>query len=344
MAEMNFQAEAKPRTFWKRPEGVVGAIFLIAVLAGLGILFFTYLPVLVELAKNVLYLTMMIVAGAALLYVVFDPRMRNLVWYGYKSIMRWLTGLFVTIDPIGILKNYVEDLKDNLAKMRKQIGVLRGQMRKIQTLIEDNTKEINNNMMLAKAARDADKEQQMLLASRKAARLQETNEKYSNLYQKMEVLYRILTKMHNNSEVLLEDTEDQVKVKEQERKAIRTSHSAMRSAMSVISGDPDKRAMFDMAMEAIADDVANKVGEMERFMEMSSNFMESVDLQNGMFEEQGLRMLEEWEQKSTLMLLEGSPKQQKFDDILDLGAPDKKASEKQPRGNQGSDYDNLFNG
>ena len=342
---MNFQAETKPRTFWKRPEGVVGAIFLIAILAGMGILFFTYLPVLVELAKNVLYLTLMIIAGAALLYMVFDPRMRNLVWYSYKSVMRWLTGLFVTIDPIGILKNYVEDLKDNLAKMRKQIGVLRGQMRKIQTLIEENTKEINNNMMLAKAARDADKEQQMLLASRKAARLQETNEKYSNLYQKMEVLYRILTKMHNNSEVLLEDTEDQVKVKEQERKAIRTSHSAMRSAMSVISGDPDKRAMFDMAMEAIADDVANKVGEMERFMEMSSNFMESVDLQNGMFEEQGLRMLEEWEQKSTLMLLEGSPKPQKFDDILDLQAPGKKTAEKQQaKGNQGSDYDNLFNG
>ncbi len=341
---MNFQSEAKPRTFWKRPEGVAGAIFLIAILAGMGILFFTYLPVLVELAKNVLYLTLMIIAGAGLLYMVFDPRMRNLVWYSYKSAMRWLTGLFVTIDPIGILKNYVEDLKDNLAKMRKQIGVLRGQMRKIQTLIEDNTKEINNNMMLAKAARDADKEQQMLLASRKAARLQETNEKYSNLYQKMEVLYRILTKMHNNSEVLLEDTEDQVKVKEQERKAIRTSHSAMRSAMSVISGDPDKRAMFDMAMEAIADDVANKVGEMERFMEMSSNFMESVDLQNGMFEEQGLRMLEEWEQKSTLMLLEGSPKPQKFDDILDLEAPGKKTADKQAKGNQGSDYDNLFNG
>lgn len=194
---------------------------------------------------------------------------------------------------------------------------------------------------LSQAARDADKDQQMLLASRKAARLQESNEKYGALYQKMEILYRILTKMHNNSEVLLEDTKDQVKVKEQERKAIRTSHSAMRSAMSVISGDPDKRAMFDMAMEAIADDVASKVGEMERFMELSSSFMDSVDLQNGMFEEQGMRMLEEWEQKSTLLLMEGSPKT-KFDDVLDLNRPVDKP-EKQVKGND-NQYDNLFNG
>lgn len=46
--------------------------------------------------------------------------------------------------------------------------------------------------------------------------------------------------------------------------------------MSVIKGDPDKKAMFDAALEAIADDVSNKVGEMERFMELSRNFMQSI--------------------------------------------------------------------
>lgn len=53
----------------------------------------------------------------------------------------------------------------------------------------------------------------------------------------------------------------------------------MKSAMNIIAGNSDKRAMFDQAMESIADDVAMKVGEMERFMEMSSNFMDSIDLQ-----------------------------------------------------------------
>ena len=44
MADIQFQGEAKPKSFWKRPEGVVGAIFMLAILAGLGILFATYLP------------------------------------------------------------------------------------------------------------------------------------------------------------------------------------------------------------------------------------------------------------------------------------------------------------
>ena len=309
--------EFKQKSFWQRPEGFTGLLFMAAIVGGIGFLLYTYGGVLASLIQTTIGLTVALVALGALLYVVFDPKMRNLVWYMYKSVMRWITGIFVKIDPIGILKSYVDELQDNIVKMRKQIGGLRGQMRKLSTLMETNKEDINNNLKLAQAARDKGNNQQMMLSSRKAARLKDTNEKYQKLYNKMEVLYRILEKMHKNSEILLEDTKDQVKMKEQERKAIRTSHSAMKSAMSVISGNPDQRAMFEMAMEEIADDVANKVGEMERFMEMSSKVMDSVDLQNGIFEEEGMKMLEEWEKNSTLML---SGEDAANDDILDLNA------------------------
>ncbi len=331
------QPEMKPKSFWKRPEGITGLIFLAA--AGVGAYFLiTALPWAIIL-KNTLYLAATLAVGGAVLYMALDPKVRNLIWYMYKSVMRSITSWFVQIDPIGILKSYIEHLEDNLGNMRKQIGVLRGQMRKIQTLMEDNNKEIQQNMKLAAAAKDKGNEQQLLLSSRKAARMKESNEKYQVLYQKMEVLYRILTKMHSNSEILLEDTKGQVQLKEQERKAIRASHSAMRSAMSVISGDPDQRAMFDMAMESIADDVANKVGEMERFMEMSSNFMASVDLQQGVFQEEGLKMLEKWEQESTLMLMDGGASS--ISEKMELKELDKPKSE--TKGGGKSSYDNLFN-
>ena len=142
--------------------------------------------------------------------------------------------------------------------------------------------------------------------------------------------------MYSNSEILLEDTKDQVKVKEQERKAIRASHGAMKSAMNIISGKCDKRAMFDQAMEVIADDVANKVGEMEQFMELSANFMESVDLQNGIFDEEGMKMLEEYEKKSTLLLLGGQ--ENTNEDSLDLN--DYQAEKQKIEGS--SDYTGLF--
>jgi phage shock protein A len=336
--DFNSIPSTKSKSFWKRPEGVAGAIGLIALLAGGGFLLYTFLPALIVLVQNTLYLALLLLALGAILYMVLDPRMRNLIWYMYKSVMRWITGVFVTIDPIGILKNYVEDLEDNLQKMSKQIGQLRGQMRRLKTTMEENTKEIENNMLLAKKAKEQGNERHMLLSSRKAARLKDSNEKYQNLHNKMEILYRVLTKMYQNSEILLDDTKDQVKLKEQERKAIRASHSAMKNAIDIISGSGSKRAMFDQALESIADDLANKVGEMERFMEMSTSFMDSIDLQSGVFEEQGIKMLEEWEKKSTLMLLGDG--RTKSESELDLDEPRRKPEKLEKGGSSG--YENLF--
>lgn len=334
----------KPKSFWQRPEGKTGAIVMGLIIGGLAILLTAFLPALISLAQSVLGLTAILVALAGILYAAFDPRTRNLVWYLYKSLMRWITSLFVQLDPIAILNSYVENLQKNLREMNKQIGKLRGQMHKLREIIHINKKEIESNLELASQAKAHNKSNVMILKSRKAGRLQESNMRLEDLYKKMEVLYRVLSKMYENSQILMEDIQDQVMVKEQERKAIHASNSAMRSAMSVISGDPDKRAMFDAAMEAITNDVANKVGEMENFMEMSSKFMESIDLQNGIFEEEGLKLLEEWEKKGTSLLL-GEEKDtlvlQANDDsnVLDLDAPLKAPAREAGHKNQ---YDNFF--
>ncbi len=335
----------KPKGFWERPEGVTGMIFSAGILGAAGYALYKILPALVSMAENTLYLTGLLAALAAVVYVVLDPKARNLIWYMYKSVMRWITGMFVQIDPIGILKSYVEDLQDNLAKMNTQIGKLRGQMHQLKTMMTENERTIQNNLKLATAAKDGGKQAQVILKARKAGRLQDSNMKLDELYKKMEVLYRVLSRMYENSEFMLEDIKDQVVVKEQERKAIRASHSAMKSAMNIIAGNSDKRYMFDMALEAIADDVSMKVGEMERFMDMSSKFMDSIDLQNGVFEQEGMEMLEKWEKEGVSMLL-GSEKdtlilKANSGEVLDLNAP--KAQPQRAAGQTGNQYDDFFN-
>ena len=330
-------ATNKRKSFWSKPEGVTGGIFLIgivALLAWVGIGAFGFLTGSI-IGK---------VIGVGILGVVafmaVDNKTRTLISYMYQNIMRKITGIFITIDPIGILKNYISDLEGNLKKMGKQIGGLKGQMRKIKTMVEDNNREIENNMIIAKKAKQIGQDSQVVLATRKAARLKESNGKYVALHKKMSVLYKVLTKMYSNSEILLEDTKDQVRVKEQEYKAIKASNSAMKSAMSIIKGDPDKRAMFDQTMEHLADDVSNKMGEMEQFMEMSSDFMNSIDVQNGVFEEKGLKMLEEYEKKSTLLLMGGL--EQSGEDILDLNEPRKDIEYRGRADGNDNDYEGLF--
>jgi hypothetical protein len=294
----------KPKSFWRKPEGVTGAITIGALLIGGGWLIFSALPAIIAATSTMLGLAGIIMILGLIIYMALDSKTRSLVWYMYKSMMRWITSLFVQIDPIGILKSYVDEMSANLKKMNKQILQLRGQMHKLKELILKNKKEIESNISLAQAAKKSDEKSQMILRSRKAGRLKESNIKYEALYSKMEILYRVLKKMYDNSEILKEDVADQVEIKEQELKAMKASHSAMSSAMNAIRGNKDKRAMFEMALEQVADDVSNKVGEMERFMEMSESFMSSIDLQNGIFEEEGLKMLEQWEQENSLILMD----------------------------------------
>lgn len=333
----DFNTQSKGKSFWSRPEGTTGALFLIGIIGLIGFGIFKYSGAILALLTNTIGIVAALAVLGVLLYMILDKRTRTLFSYMYQSVMRKITSIFVTIDPIGILKNYISDLEDNLKKMGKQIGNLKGQMRNLKNMVGTNNEEIEKNMAIARKAKQMSDEKQMVLSSRKAARLKETNEKYIALHTKMKVLYRVLTKMYSNSEILLEDTKDQVRVKEQERKAIRASHSAMKSAMSIIKGDPDKRALFDQAMEGIAEDVANKVGEMERFMELSSDFMNSIDLQNAVFEEKGLQMLEEYEKQSTLLLLGGS---EQLEDTLDLDEPRPQAMPRSDK--EETDYDKLF--
>ena len=100
----------------------------------------------------------------------------------------------------------------------------------------------------------------------------------------------------------------------------------------------------EQQVEAVVDDVGNKVGEMEQFMSMSENFMQSIDLQNGVFEEQGLKMLEK-KKKEGISILLGTDKQKIIDqtnnetEVLDLNPPPVREPEKLGRSNQ---YDIFF--
>jgi len=330
------------KSFWKRPEGVTGALVLGGLIGGGAFLLSKGIPFLVKMMASTLSFTAMLAVLGVILYIALDPKMRALIFYAYKSAMRWITSLFIKIDPIDILKNYVADLKDNLGKMNRQITRLRSQMHVLREQIHQNTRQIDDSLGEAERARQGNQQKVLVLKSRQAGRLKESNYRLEDLYAKMQVLYRILVRMYEHSEILAEDINSQVSIKEQERAAIRASHSAMKSAMSVISGDKDKRAIFEESLEVLANDISGKVGEMEQFMEVSENFMASVDLQNGVFEEEGLKMLEKWEKEGISSLL-GEEKRELVSTDTTLQLPDAPTGEELPSSAElKSRYEELF--
>ncbi len=298
----------KAKSFWQRPEGITGAIVMVLLLSTLGWLLYRFGTALLLRLEDPIALAVALAVLAVGTYLLLDPQARNLLWYVYKSAMRWLTGLFVHIDPISVLKGHVRHLEKNLLHLSGQIGALRQQMRQIKGLMDANSADIQKNVAAADSARRENDEKMLTLAARRVGRLQEVNAKYAELYRKMDTLYRILRRMYEHSEVLIEDTRDQIALKEQEYRALKASHSAMRSAQSLLKGTPDQRALFDHALEQLADEVSQQVGQLDRFMDTTRHLMDSIDLQKGSFEEEGLRLLEQWEKESGKTVLTAAAK------------------------------------
>jgi hypothetical protein len=305
----------KAKSFWEKPEGRTGMIFAAGGILGLFLIMVKWGATIVAAASNTFILGLYVLGALGIGYVLLDPKFRGMISYAYKGVMRWLTGMVIQIDPIAILKSYVEDLKESHEKMNKQITNLKGVISELQRKMRENENLAKANMSIAAEAKkklgtagdNLDYAQrmkaEMTLKTRKAGRLQESNKTFNQLYTKMEMIYRVLSKMYVNCGVLIEDTEDSIEQKEIEWKTIRIAHGAMRSAMSIINGDKDKRALYEQALDIMAADLGAKVGEMERFMEVSQSFLDGIDLQNGVFEEKGLQMLEKWEQDTDSWLL-----------------------------------------
>lgn len=293
----------KPKSFWERPEGVTGQIFGVSVIAGAGYVLYKALPYIITLLENTIYATLLAVVAVLLGFVTTDKRFWRLGRYLYMSLMRKITQVFVEIDPIGIMKNYVEELQGKLSNMNARIAKLSGMIRQCKEEIATNNKSRDGSMRLMSEAKKQNKTIDMALASREVGRMNDANLTYQDLLAKLELLYRVLSKYQEISSFLIKDMQSEIKVKERKKEMMDNAYSAIKSAQAIINGDPDTRAMFDMANEYLAADYAMKIGEIEDFARMSDSFMRSVDLQNGVYEADAMHMLTEWEKGAESLVL-----------------------------------------
>lgn len=333
--------QTRTKTFFERPEGKTGMFFILAGLLAGGWGLFLALPFIITLLTNTLHA--MILAGviAFLVFLVSDKRIRALASYAFKSSMRFLTGLIVEIDPIGILRGYAEDLHKRLDDMTRSMANLEGQKRKLKALIEKNEADRIHSLQVAKLAHDRpDQKAAFVLQSRQAGRLQKSNLTLQALYNKMEALSKAMKKMREVSEFTIQDIEGEIEVKAQERAAIQAGYGAFTAARRILQGDADQRAIFDQAMEHLADDYAMKIGEIEQFMDMSEGFIKSVDLENGVYEQDALSQFEQWEQKADQLMLSPADKVR----VPELGQAEEydDAVEANSSARAGSGFSDLF--
>jgi hypothetical protein len=193
---------------------------------------------------------------------------------------------------------------------------------------------------MASEAKKNDKASVFTVQARQAGRLEKlNNDVLLPMQRTMEMTLRALGKYREVTDTVILDMTNEVEAKRAEREMILASHSAMRSAQAILCGDPDRKELFDQAMEYVVNDYGQKIGEIESFIETSQTFVDGLDLQNGIYEQDALKRLQEWETKADSLLL-GDAKRQLVEQVNML-SPNADAA---PRTEGAPDYDKFLKG
>lgn len=303
--------QPKLKNFWERPEGNIGLATLTVLGAGAVAGLYFALPFIITLLANTLYAILLGTGLFAVVTALMNDKLRFLASTAFQNSMRWFTSWFVAIDPIGILENCLKQMKVRLRKIEKHIVELSGQIQSLRQTLGAKRKDVEKSLKTAKAAKDRGMKDHAALESNKAARGADFIKKFSTALEKMEAYQNMLSKMKKNLIFLYEDTEDNVKSMKLDYESTAAAYKAMKGVEALIDGDQNKE-LFDQAMEYAANDIANKLGEIDRIMDTSKNFMTSMDLTNAVFNEEGLELLAHWEKNGSSILDYEKNRGQKF--------------------------------
>ncbi len=219
------------KSFWSRPEGKTGMIFIVLAAAAAVYGWAQIVPFIVSMLADTLHMVYLAAMLAAVLFVIFSSRTHLL----FRLLMRWITGLIIDIDPIGILKDHLSQMRKRRDVMSQQISNVSGQIQYLKNIIDKNSAMANENMRLAAHAKKiatstADQNEQLRMAlqmkakANQAGRLQKSNLSYQQLLNKLQNIYDLLSKWAVHIDFYIEDTDNEVKQAEIEYKTINTAY------------------------------------------------------------------------------------------------------------------------
>lgn len=303
------------KSFWNRPEGKTGILVILAsVIAGVyGVSLI--LPWLILMLQNTIYAAFLTVALFGVVYTVTNKTFRSIIKNLFQLSMRWTTGLLVELDPIGIQKNYLDEMKLQKAKLDQGVEGCAGSKQGLETNIQNNVAAIKQNEgrveVIDKRANNPnrtqidrtkdgyDRDRFMNDIGRKIT----SNKNLQKTLDMTNGLYTMLQEMQQLSDYNIENLTAQIDNDQQERNAILESYKALSPAQKLIKGQPEQLAIFNASREYVARDNARMLGAMKNFSVISEKYVRGMEIDQSAAAAEAEKALAEM--KQTMKLADG---------------------------------------
>lgn len=265
---------------WEKPGGTTGMIVLGVVVGAIVINITPIMNFIAAACASTLSAIGMAAALFLVLYCLFDPRIRNIGSTIYFMIMRKIEGLLVDYDPISIVKRKIMQMNNKIQEITDNMGKLRGLIDKSEKRIQDKKKQCDHDFQLLNKYKETGKAQDAAVYERQVARLTEVIKNSETRLIQSKQWYEIMGKLKHQAELTVLDATNEVNERVEEWEMIKAQHKAFTSIVGIINGKDDQFSLFTRAMDHMADDISQKLGEMSFIIEETGGLMSKIDMDN----------------------------------------------------------------
>ena len=265
---------------WEKPGGTTGMIVLGVVVGAIAINITPIMNFIAAACASTLSAIGMAAALFLVLYCLFDPRIRNIGSTIYFMIMRKIEGLLVDYDPISIVKRKIMQMNNKIQEITDNMGKLRGLIDKSEKRIQDKKKQCEHDFQLLNKYKETGKAQDAAVYERQVTRLTEVIKNTEARLIQSKQWYEIMGKLKHQAELTVLDATNEVNERVEEWEMIKAQHKAFTSIVGIINGKDDQFSLFTRAMDHMADDISQKLGEMSFIIEETGGLMSKIDMDN----------------------------------------------------------------
>src|SRR5271157_2262968 len=342
-----------PKSFWKRPEGPFGVVVLVALIVGGCVGLYVILPFLITLLTDTLHMAALAAVLFAILWLVFNPTFRAAVTNLFQNTVRWFASWVVETDPIGILRNNLDDMKKAKSDLDQTLQRFAGSDERLQRSIAAKNDEITGlghkaakAEQLAAAAADPMEKERLMLERQtfleKAGMLMQGVKQLQALEDQTSKMLTTFQHWSQIADSKIQRTENKVGFLAEQRKMILDAKATLGVGQRLLRGNPEQLKMVDMALEYLEDDTSRTLGEIREFTRYTDKLLTDDQIESGAAADEAATKFAEFSQK---LLTDGSkPAGADMIEIPGMAAPEPVRIPRPATGPQGtgSDYDNMF--
>jgi hypothetical protein len=285
-----------PKSFWKRPEGKPGYLLMAGLIGGGLWGLYLALPILTSIVWGTVNLMIGVSVLALFGFVVTNGTVQTIAKNIFQSICRGVALAYTTIDPIGILRNQLDDMKKAKRQLDQTIQRFAGSDNNLRTNIGSKQQEIRQLAAKSNAARNmvstitgndtaaALKREQINLQAQtyeeKAGLLMQAVTQLQGLETQTADMLNKFRHWSQVSDAKIDRTAMRVEIFADQRKMILDAKSTLGIGQKLLKGDPEQLKLVDGAIDFLTEDAARTLGEIQEFNRFSDKMLTDIDIEN----------------------------------------------------------------